>query len=89
MRFMVGENAKMAFTTLRENKMRSFLTVLGIVIGITALISVVSILWGCTGYGRYVGRLRSEHSFSSSNSNPVSARAPHTGRTSAQAAYVG
>jgi len=43
---MVGENAKMAFTTLRENKMRSFLTVLGIVIGITALISVVSILVG-------------------------------------------
>ena len=43
---MLGENAKMAFTTLRENKMRSFLTVLGIVIGITALISVASILVG-------------------------------------------
>ena len=46
MRFMLGENAKMAFTTLRENKMRSFLTVLGIVIGITALISVASIVVG-------------------------------------------
>jgi putative ABC transport system permease protein len=46
MRLMLGENAKMAVTTLRENKMRSFLTVLGIVIGITALISVVSIIMG-------------------------------------------
>src|SRR5256884_6975562 len=42
----LGENAVMALTTLRENKMRSFLTVLGVVIGITALLSVVSILMG-------------------------------------------
>ena len=39
----------MALTTLRENKMRSFLTVLGVVIGITALLSVVSILVGVYG----------------------------------------
>jgi putative ABC transport system permease protein len=42
----ISENAQMAITTLRENKMRSFLTVLGVVIGITALLSVVSILVG-------------------------------------------
>src|SRR6516162_9551227 len=42
----LGENTQMALTTLRENKMRSFLTVLGVVIGITALLSVVSILMG-------------------------------------------
>jgi len=42
----ISENAQMALTTLRENKMRSFLTVLGVVIGITALLSVVSILVG-------------------------------------------
>src|ERR1700683_973308 len=46
MRMHLGENAQMAVNTLRENKMRSFLTVLGVVIGITALLSVVSILVG-------------------------------------------
>ena len=49
MHMQLGENARMAFTTLRENKMRSFLTVLGVVIGITALLSVVSILVGVYG----------------------------------------
>src|SRR5262252_2678818 len=39
----------MALTTLRENKTRSFLTVLGVVIGITALLAVVSILVGVYG----------------------------------------
>jgi putative ABC transport system permease protein len=46
MAMSIKENAQMALTTLRENKMRSFLTVLGVVIGITALLSVVSILVG-------------------------------------------
>jgi len=46
MRIHLGENARMALTTLRENKLRSFLTVIGVVIGITTLISVASILVG-------------------------------------------
>ncbi len=46
MRMHLGENMKMALDTLRENKVRSFLTTLGVVIGITALITVSSILVG-------------------------------------------
>src|ERR1700674_4255942 len=46
MRIALCENTKMALDTLRENKLRSFLTVLGVVIGITALITVSSILVG-------------------------------------------
>src|SRR6202171_6222653 len=49
MRMALGENAKMALNTLHENKVRSFLTVLGVVIGITALITVSSILVGFYG----------------------------------------
>src|SRR5215471_10429555 len=40
------ENAVMALSTLRENKIRSALTVLGVVIGVTTLILVASILVG-------------------------------------------
>jgi putative ABC transport system permease protein len=46
MQIAFGENTRMALDTLRENKLRSFLTVLGVVIGITALITVASILVG-------------------------------------------
>jgi putative ABC transport system permease protein len=46
MRMSLGENARMAFNNLRENKMRSVLTVLGVVIGVTALITVSSVLVG-------------------------------------------
>jgi putative ABC transport system permease protein len=42
----LGENARMAFNNVRENKMRSLLTVLGVVIGVTALITVSSVLVG-------------------------------------------
>jgi len=37
------ENMKMALLSIRLNKMRSFLTMLGIIIGISAVISIVSI----------------------------------------------
>jgi putative ABC transport system permease protein len=41
-----GENERMAFTSLREHKLRSLLTVFGVVIGVTTLIAVASILVG-------------------------------------------
>ncbi len=46
MRIHLGENTKMALTTLREHKVQSSLTVLAVVIGVTAVISVASILVG-------------------------------------------
>jgi putative ABC transport system permease protein len=45
-RLAVGENARMALSTLRTHKTRSMLTVLGVVIGVTALIAVGSIVVG-------------------------------------------
>ena len=46
MRLNFGENSKMALQTVREHKTRSFLTVLGVVIGVAAMIFVASILVG-------------------------------------------
>ena len=43
---MLTENMKMAFETIRIHKVRSFLTVLGVVIGVTVAIVVSSILLG-------------------------------------------
>ena len=40
---MLGENMIMAFHAIMANKMRSFLTMLGIIIGIASVISIVSI----------------------------------------------
>ncbi len=40
---MLIENMRMAFSAIRANKMRSFLTMLGIIIGIGSVISIVSI----------------------------------------------
>lgn len=40
---MLLENMNMAFVAIRANKMRSFLTMLGIIIGIGSVISIVSI----------------------------------------------
>jgi putative ABC transport system permease protein len=43
---LIGETAQMALDTLRANKMRSALTVLGIVIGITSIVGMTSLIRG-------------------------------------------
>ena len=40
---MLIENMKMAFSAIRINKMRSFLTMLGMIIGISSVIAIVSL----------------------------------------------
>src|SRR5574344_2043273 len=40
---MLLENLKMALKTLGSNKMRSFLTMLGIIIGIASVISILTV----------------------------------------------
>lgn len=46
----MGENLMVALDTLRSHKVRSGLTILGIVIGVTSVISVASIIDGLNGY---------------------------------------
>ena len=43
---LLGETAAMAFDTLRSNKMRSALTVLGVVIGVTSIVGMTSLIRG-------------------------------------------
>lgn len=43
---LVLETARMAFETLRSNKMRSALTVLGVVIGVTSIVGMTSLIRG-------------------------------------------
>src|SRR4029078_341321 len=43
---VLEENLRVAFTALRDNKLRSGLTALGIIIGVAAVIAVVSIVQG-------------------------------------------
>ena len=44
------ENLKVSFDTLRSHKVRSGLTLLGVVIGVTSVISVAAIIDGLNGY---------------------------------------
>lgn len=45
-----SESIKMSFQNILSNKMRSFLTTLGIIIGVTAVISLITIVQGVTDY---------------------------------------
>ena len=45
-----SESIKMSFQNILSNKMRSFLTTLGIIIGVTAVIALITIVQGVTDY---------------------------------------
>ena len=46
---MFVSSMKMALKSILSNKMRSFLTMLGIIIGVVALVVLVSLVNGATG----------------------------------------
>lgn len=46
---MIFENLKMSWMNIIHNKMRSFLTILGIVIGVASIIALITIVKGATG----------------------------------------
>ena len=48
---LLGENITLAITSLKSNKMRALLTMLGIIIGIAAVIAIFKVGW-CGGWGR-------------------------------------
>ena len=46
---MIGECVRMSLSNIRGSKVRSFLTVLGIMIGVTAVIALITTVNGVTG----------------------------------------
>jgi putative ABC transport system permease protein len=46
---MLGQSVRMAFKAIGSNKMRSFLTMLGIIIGVLAVSTLISVVQGATG----------------------------------------
>src|ERR1700744_2536678 len=79
-RFGFGENARMALETLRDHKMRSFLTVLGVVIGVAGQIFVASILVGFDSSTREMLESFGTNTLFIQRFNP----GIHTGRLSAE-----
>ncbi len=49
-RLNIGESVAMAASSLRANKLRTFLTLLGIIIGVLTIIAVVSVIQGLNNY---------------------------------------
>jgi len=49
-RINIGESVSMAFSSLWANKLRTLLTLLGIIIGVLTIIAVVSVIQGLNHY---------------------------------------
>ncbi|MEG0902404.1 MAG: ABC transporter permease, partial [Clostridia bacterium] len=46
---MLRESLRMSIANIRGNKMRTFLTVLGIIIGVMAIITLITVMESATG----------------------------------------
>lgn len=46
---MLKESLRMSLSNIRGNKMRSFLTILGIIIGVMAIIALITVMESATG----------------------------------------
>ena len=68
-RINVGESVGMAFGSLWSNKLRTFLTLLGIIIGVLTIIAVVSVIQGLNHFV-YTGWPSSGPTTSRSASSP-------------------
>ena len=70
---LLRETAAMAFDTLRGNKMRSALTVLGVVIGVTSIVGMTSLIRGFdTSLRNSINSLGPEHDLRRSGSARLS-----------------
>lgn len=61
---MIFQSMKMACTAILSNKLRSFLTMLGIIIGVTSLVVLVSLVKGATNSVTEGFRNRENHDHS-------------------------
>ena len=76
-RVKIGEDFRLAFGTLRSNKLRSGLTILGTLIGVCSIIALVSII---NGLNRYVAKeIAEEGSANSGWTASASSRTPRSG----------
>ena len=46
---MLKESLRMSISNILSNKMRSFLTILGIIIGVMAIIALITVMESATG----------------------------------------
>jgi len=59
---MFKESIKMSWSNIINNKMRSFLTILGVVIGVASIIALITIVSGATSsITNQVSSLRSKY----------------------------